>query len=176
MLVKSFIWEEEERRWWNPTFQRSVSQLPCTQMYVRVFLWTSRQHHSICMLGLGFIASLVIIWVIHNYGEFEISLPSLNRESYCILWYYATYKLWPANFRWLMFLVNTLYVYEVSVSYIHPPPTHVHIPPSSPKHTHTHHTPQQPTLVLDCSCLALLTADLQTWLSCGCTWPTPSSL
>jgi len=27
-------------------------------------LWTARQYYSLCMLGLGFVASLAIIWVI----------------------------------------------------------------------------------------------------------------
>jgi len=31
----------------------------------RVFLWTAWQYHSLCMLGLGFLASLAIIRVIH---------------------------------------------------------------------------------------------------------------
>jgi len=37
-------------------------------------LGTARQYHSLCMLGLGFVASLAIIWVIHNYGKFKISV------------------------------------------------------------------------------------------------------
>ena len=40
----------------------------------RVFLRTARQYHSLCMLGLGFVASLAIILVIQNYGKFKISV------------------------------------------------------------------------------------------------------
>jgi len=42
-----------------------------------VFLWTARQYHSLCMLGLGFVASWVIIRVI---GKFKISvaIPKLR--------------------------------------------------------------------------------------------------
>ena len=40
----------------------------------RVSSWTARQYHSLCMLGLGFVASLAIIWVIRNYGKFKISV------------------------------------------------------------------------------------------------------
>ena len=40
----------------------------------RVSSWTARQYHSLCMLGLGFVASLAIIWVIRNYGKFKISI------------------------------------------------------------------------------------------------------
>ena len=29
---------------------------------------------SLRMLGLGFVASLTIIWVMHNYGKFKISV------------------------------------------------------------------------------------------------------
>ena len=42
-------------------------------------------NHSLCILGLGFVASLAIIRVIHNYGKFKFPLPSLNRERYSIL-------------------------------------------------------------------------------------------
>jgi len=38
-----------------------------------------------CMLGLGFVASLAIIRVIHICGKFKIPLPSLNRERYRVL-------------------------------------------------------------------------------------------
>ena len=48
-------------------FRQSVSQLPRTQRYVH-------KYHSLCMLGLGFVASLAIIRVIHNYGKFKISV------------------------------------------------------------------------------------------------------
>jgi len=30
-------------------------------------------YHSLCMLGLGFVASFTTIRVIHNYGKFKIS-------------------------------------------------------------------------------------------------------
>jgi len=43
-------------------------------MFASIFFLTARQYHSLCMLGLGFAASLVIIWVIHNYGKFKISI------------------------------------------------------------------------------------------------------
>jgi len=33
-----------------------------------------RQYHSLSMLGLGFVASLAIIWVIQKYGKFKISV------------------------------------------------------------------------------------------------------
>ena len=56
-------------------FRRSVSQLPRTQWYVHeCFLRTARQYHSLCVLGLGFVASLANIWVINNYGKFKISI------------------------------------------------------------------------------------------------------
>ena len=32
---------------------------------------TDKQYHSLCMFGLEFVASLAIIWVIHNYGNFQ---------------------------------------------------------------------------------------------------------
>ena len=45
-----------------------------SKVHSQVFLLTARQYHSLCMLGLGFVASLAIIWVIHNYGKFKISV------------------------------------------------------------------------------------------------------
>ena len=36
-------------------------------------IWTAKQYHSVCMLGLGFVA-LAIIWVIQKYGKFKISV------------------------------------------------------------------------------------------------------
>ena len=32
------------------------------------------KYHSLCMLGLGFAASLAIIWVVHKYDKFKISI------------------------------------------------------------------------------------------------------
>ena len=57
----------------------------CRKSWISFFLW---QYHSLCMLGLGIVAFLAIIQVIHNYGKFnsKFPLPSLNRECYCILW------------------------------------------------------------------------------------------
>ena len=43
-------------------------------IFASIFFELPRQYHSLCMLGLGFAASLVIIWVIHNYGKFKISI------------------------------------------------------------------------------------------------------
>jgi len=45
-----------------------------SKVCLQVLLWTARQYHSLCVLGLGFVASLAIIWVIHNYGKFKISV------------------------------------------------------------------------------------------------------
>ena len=92
MLVKTFVWEEErkkkeERRWRNPTFSAVFFSAPAySTVCSRVFLWTARQYHSLCMLSLGFVASLAVIRVIHNYGKFKFPLPSLNRERYRVLW------------------------------------------------------------------------------------------
>ena len=81
---------KKERRWRNPTFSVVCFSAPAYSMVCsRVFLWTARQHHSLCMLGLGFAASLAIIRVIHNYGKFKISMPYLNREHYCVLWLFS---------------------------------------------------------------------------------------
>jgi len=77
-------------------FRRSVSQLPRTQRYVREcfcellgivsepdppsdfprvwFRDYARQYHPLCMLALRFVTSLAVIWVIHNYGKFKISV------------------------------------------------------------------------------------------------------
>ena len=56
-------------------FRGSVSQFLRTQRYVcEYYFFIARQYHSLCMLGLGFVASLAIIWVIHNYGKFKISV------------------------------------------------------------------------------------------------------
>jgi len=54
------ICRSQETNWWkNPIF-------------VIVFV-TARQYHSICMLGLGFVAALTIILLIHHYRKLEIS-------------------------------------------------------------------------------------------------------
>ena len=56
-------------------FRQSVSQLPRTQRYVREYLCELLGSIilSAC-LGLGFVASLAVIQVIHNYGKFKISV------------------------------------------------------------------------------------------------------
>jgi len=49
---------------------------------LRVFLWTARQYHSLCMLGLGFVASLAIIRVIHiTMVNSKFPLPSLIENA-----------------------------------------------------------------------------------------------
>ena len=58
-------------------FRRSVSQLPRTQRYVRECFCELLDSTILCMLGLGFVASLAIIRVIHNYGKFKnpVAIP-----------------------------------------------------------------------------------------------------
>jgi len=71
------LFEKEERKKDDEIqlFQGSVSQLPCTQRYVReYFCELLGSIISLSMLGLGFVASLPFIWVIHNYGKFKISV------------------------------------------------------------------------------------------------------
>ena len=46
--------EEEERRWRNRNFTATYYSTPAySQVRLRVFLWTARQYHSVCMFGLG---------------------------------------------------------------------------------------------------------------------------
>ena len=67
--------KKKEERWRNRTFSSVCFSAPVYSMVcLRVFLWTARQYHSLCTLGLGFVASLAIIRVIHNYGKFKISV------------------------------------------------------------------------------------------------------
>jgi len=50
-------------------FQRSVSQLPHTQRYVRMYFCelVGSIILSACLVWGLYVASLAIIWVIHNY-------------------------------------------------------------------------------------------------------------
>jgi len=43
-------------------------------MLVSIFVNCQAVSLSLRMLGLGFVASLTIIWVMHNYGKFKISI------------------------------------------------------------------------------------------------------
>jgi len=63
--------EDDEMR----LFRWSVSQLPRTQSCIHKYFYELLGGIiSLCMLGLGFVASLAIIQVIHNYGKFKISV------------------------------------------------------------------------------------------------------
>ena len=77
MLVKSF-YEKEERKNEEDDEIRLFRGLFLSShilkgTFVSIFV-NCRQYHALCMLGLGFVASLAIIWVIHNYGKLKISV------------------------------------------------------------------------------------------------------
>ena len=77
-LCKSrVLYEKEEKRRKKMTISEFFGSLFLGSRVLKgtfaSILWTVKQYHSICVLGLGFVASLAIIWLIHNYGKFEIS-------------------------------------------------------------------------------------------------------
>jgi len=79
MLVKSFYEKEEEKRRKKEDdeirlFRRSVSQLPRTQRYVCKCFCELLGSIILSASWFGVVASLAIIWVIHNYGKFKISI------------------------------------------------------------------------------------------------------
>ena len=48
------------------------------------------------MLGLGFVASLAVVWVIHNYGKFQISvaIPKLRTLITRAVFGLSQYRAW----------------------------------------------------------------------------------
>ena len=107
LLVNSFVWNREKERrssWWNLTFLPACFSAPAySKVHSRVFLSTARQCHSLCILGLGFVA-LAIVWVVHTYITMvKFPLPSLNRERFPILWYSTSLSGHPAPFSLVWF-------------------------------------------------------------------------
>ena len=65
VLYKREKKKKQEDRKWRFLF---VSQLLAySKLGLQAFLWTARQYHSICILGLGFWISMAIILIIHHY-------------------------------------------------------------------------------------------------------------
>jgi len=62
------------------------------------------------MLGLGFVASLAIIWVIHNYGKFKISVAIQIENATLFSDKSVTAKSYP--FPQLLELTNIITVTE----------------------------------------------------------------
>ena len=54
----------------------------------KYFLWTARQCHSICMLGLGLCSLLdhISCYYTTTMVHLKFSWPSLNRDCCCVLW------------------------------------------------------------------------------------------